>query len=66
MEVEVELVITVVKRGTLQGNALLRVREELLAIIVKKRGILHVIVQMQRRLMKVCGFVTDRYRTCSN
>ena len=57
MEVVVVLVITVVKRGTLQGNALLRVTEELLAISVKKRGILPVIVQMLRRLMKVSGFL---------
>ena len=57
MEVVVVLVITAVKRGTLQGNALLRVTEELLAISVKKRGILPVIVQMLRRLMKVSGFL---------
>ena len=57
MEVVAELAITVVKRGTLQENALLRVREELLAISVKKRGILPVIVQMLKRLMKVSGFL---------
>ena len=57
MEVVAELATTVVKRGTLQGNALLRVREELLAISVKKRGILPVIVQMLKRLMKVSGFL---------
>ena len=57
MEVVAELAITVVKRGTLQENALLRVREELLAISVKKRGILPVIVQMLKRLMKVSCFL---------
>ena len=57
MEVVAELATTVVKRGTLQGNALLRVREELLAISVKKRGILPVIVQMLKRLMKVSCFL---------